>query len=215
MPTLAQIRAARALLGWSQSDLADHAGLSQTGIARIENGTHQPNTATMAKIDAAFDRADIEFLGDTGLRQRTGEVKTYRGQDGFRDFMDDVYETCRDQGGEVCLFNTQPSLWHKYLGEDWYKMHSKRMAEISDKIKVRIAIQEGDDSFILPIAEYRWIPKDKWKDKMFYAYGPKLGLLSFKNDDIEILVINEAEFADSFRVLYEMAWENETIPINK
>ena len=50
MPTIEQIRAARALLDWSQSDLADKAGLSQTGIARIENGTNQPNSSTLEKI---------------------------------------------------------------------------------------------------------------------------------------------------------------------
>ena len=95
MPTIEQIRAARALLDWSQSDLADHAGLSQTGIARIENGTNQPNSSTLNKIKAAFENADIEFLGPSGLRKKTGEIKTYRGMEGFRTFMNDVYETIK------------------------------------------------------------------------------------------------------------------------
>ena len=61
MPTIEQIRAARALLGWSQSDLADRADLSQTGIARIENGTNKPNSKTLEKIKAAL-RNDLSGL---------------------------------------------------------------------------------------------------------------------------------------------------------
>ena len=89
MPTIEQIRAARALLGWNQHDLANKAGLSQTGIARIENGTNQPNSKTIEKISTAFDDADIEFLGDAGLRKKSGEIKIFEGVDGFRQFMND------------------------------------------------------------------------------------------------------------------------------
>jgi predicted transcriptional regulator len=93
MPTIDQIRAARALIGWSQKDLADQADLSQTGIARIENGTNHPNSSTIAKITAAFDKADVEFLGENGVRKRTGEIKVLRGQNAMSDFLDDVFDT--------------------------------------------------------------------------------------------------------------------------
>ena len=110
MATIEQIRAARALLDWSQSDLADHAGLSQTGIARIENGTNKPNSNTLNKILTAFEIADIEFIGTTGVRKKTGEIKTLKGEEGFRSFMDDVYETAKTKGGEICLHNAKPEI---------------------------------------------------------------------------------------------------------
>jgi len=87
MITIEQIRAGRALLDWSQSDLADRAGLSQTGIARIENGTNQPNSKTIDKILSAFERADIEFLGENGVQKRISEVRTLSGQLGLHDFL--------------------------------------------------------------------------------------------------------------------------------
>lgn len=34
--TIRQVKAARALLGWSQSDLARHSGVSEPTIARLE-----------------------------------------------------------------------------------------------------------------------------------------------------------------------------------
>ena len=126
MPTIAQIRAARALLDWSQSDLASHAGLSQTGIARIENGTNKPNSSTIVKIRGAFDQGDIEFIGDSGVKKRTGEIKTLRGKDGFSFFLDDVYETALANGTvdnpcQVYLSNVVHENWTKWMGSDKWK----------------------------------------------------------------------------------------------
>ena len=216
MITPTQMRAARAILDISQAEAAKLLGIAPNTLSKIESGQADPPTSRVAEIQKFYEDRGIEFTEGDGTRRRQSYVHRYAGIEGFRAFMDDVYETSKKYGGELCLFNTQPSLWHKYLGKEWYQMHTARMGEIHPPLRVRIAIREGDDSFIFPIAEYRWIPKDKWKDKTFYAYGPKLGLLNFKGDeDIEILVINEAEFADSFRVLYEMAWQNETVPVQK
>ncbi|MCB9987779.1 MAG: helix-turn-helix transcriptional regulator [Rhodospirillales bacterium] len=211
MPTIAQIRAARALLGWSQTDLADHAGLSQTGIARLENGTNSPNAATMEKINAAFDRADIEFLGDTGLRQRTGEVKTYRGQDGFRDFMDDVYETARDEGGEICLFNARPENWLNLLGQEWCLMHAERMVDIKDRYNFRTIAKQSDDALIgQRFIEYRWIPEGMFDERSFYCYGNKLAFLDFRENDIEIWVLDHQKFSEGFKTLFQISWDSVT-----
>lgn len=216
MITPIQMRAARAMLNLSQGDVAKTIGIAANTLSNIESGSSDAPASRLKEIQDFYELRGLEFTEGDGTRKQKSYVQRFEGVEGFRNFMDDVYETSKKYGGELCLFNTQPSMWLKYLGAEWYKMHTDRMGKIDPPLRVRIAIREGDDSFIFPIAEYRWIPKDKWKDKTFYAYGPKLGLLNFKGDnDIEILVINEAEFADSFRVLYEMAWQNETIPLKK
>ena len=209
MPTIEQIRAARALLDWSQSDLADHSGLSQTGIARIENGTNQPNSRTLQKIEAAFESAQIEFLGSSGLRKKSGEIRVLRGQEGFRLFMDDVYEKARDIGGEISLFNGIPKNFHKFLGKEWYENHSKRMSEIKDRFTFRIIVKEGEELLIAnTFAEYRWFPEGLFREKTFYAYGNSLAFMSFTDDDVEIRILPQSEFADSFRVLFNIAWDH-------
>jgi transcriptional regulator with XRE-family HTH domain len=70
MITGAQIRAARALIGWKQSELAERSGVSEISIKNIERGATDPRASTVQSIQAAFDRADIVFLepGD----QRSG-----------------------------------------------------------------------------------------------------------------------------------------------
>ena len=68
-PTIPQIRCARALLDWGQTDLARHVGMSQTAIARLENGTTSPGSPTLEKIKAAFEKNGICFMGDSGVKR--------------------------------------------------------------------------------------------------------------------------------------------------
>ncbi|MGB4058570.1 MAG: helix-turn-helix transcriptional regulator [Alphaproteobacteria bacterium] len=208
MPTIEQIRAARALLDWSQGDLAEYAGLSQTGIARIENGTNRPNTSTLEKISAAFENADIEFIGDSGLRKRSGEIKTFKGSEGFRTFMDDVYETIKTVGGEICVYNVDENNWIKWMGKQDYENHAARMKEIETPYKFKIIVEEGDKFFIAnSFAEYKWFPKELFQKHSFYAYGDKLGLINFREDSVDVLLLKQKNFNDSFRVLFNIAWD--------
>ena len=72
--TIRQVKAARALLGWSQGDLAQHSGVSEPTIARLEaeDGLLGGRPDTAAKIIRALTEAGIEFLlkngGGAGVR---------------------------------------------------------------------------------------------------------------------------------------------------
>ncbi len=63
-----QIRAARALLGWTQQQLADTAIVSFGAVTRLERGEVDPRMSTMAAIQGTLEKAGIEFLpaGDKG-----------------------------------------------------------------------------------------------------------------------------------------------------
>ncbi len=211
MPTIEQIRAARALLDWSQSDLAKHADLSQTGIARIENGTNQPNSQTLNKIKAAFENADIEFIGTTGVKTRSDEIKIFKGEDGFRSFMDDVYTTAKEKGGQICLHNARPGNWYKWLGEEWFKMHSDRMKSLGDKIDFRITAEEDAPQISRNFAEYRWFPSQLFNDQSIYAYGNKLAFVHFSDENVSVRVLENKHFAEGFRVLFNIAWDQVAI----
>jgi transcriptional regulator with XRE-family HTH domain len=71
----AQIRAARALLGWRQEDLSNASGVGTATIYRIEKSdeTITGYASTLIRIQAAFEQAGIEFIendevGGYGLR---------------------------------------------------------------------------------------------------------------------------------------------------
>jgi len=65
--TIEQLRAARGLLGWSQSELATRAGLSLPTVKRLEAGfgPHVSNEAR-AKLQRAIEAAGIEFIDENG-----------------------------------------------------------------------------------------------------------------------------------------------------
>ena len=74
-----QIRAARALLGWSQSKLARAAGVGLATLQRIEQneGVVKGNFSTILKIQNVLEQAGIQFTddvaGEIGVRLQTGK----------------------------------------------------------------------------------------------------------------------------------------------
>jgi len=66
MLQVAQLRAARALLGWRQHDVAQAAKISVATIRRIESqeGLLTGYVSTLLKIQAAFEQAGIQFIDD-------------------------------------------------------------------------------------------------------------------------------------------------------
>jgi DNA-binding XRE family transcriptional regulator len=58
----AQMRAARAVLGWSQTELGKKAKVTQRAIYRLEKGVSQPRHLTRVRIDQAFQAAGIEII---------------------------------------------------------------------------------------------------------------------------------------------------------
>ena len=72
MTTPAQIRAARALLGWTQAELAAKAGISTNALNNIERGAADPRLSTVNAIRKALEDAGIEFLSGEGLRLNAG-----------------------------------------------------------------------------------------------------------------------------------------------
>ncbi|PZO86659.1 MAG: XRE family transcriptional regulator [Micavibrio aeruginosavorus] len=207
--TTAQIRGARGILNWSQQDLAQRTGISATSIGSIENGQTTPRASTLETIRHTLERNGIEFLGMDGVRQQSEFIKTYTGTPGFRDFMDHLYETAKTYGGEIVLFNANPVNWYKWLGEEWFKAHSKRMQDLGDKISFRITSKEGENLFISrDFAEYRWFPAEMFNDRALYSYGDNLAFVNFDENEVSVVVLKQTDFAKAFQVLFNIAWDN-------
>lgn len=74
--SIRQVKAARALLGWSQRDLARESGISVPTIMRLEAGDGDlgGRQTTVAAIRQALEAAGVEFIeqdnGGPGARLR-------------------------------------------------------------------------------------------------------------------------------------------------
>lgn len=74
-----QIRAARALLGWTTAELASRSGLTYTTVLRAERADGVPSMRTdnLQRLERTFAEAGIRFTDNGG--QAVG-VKLYRGE---------------------------------------------------------------------------------------------------------------------------------------
>jgi len=79
----AQARAARALVGWSQKELAASAGVAEPTVTQFERGKRKPSRAVTRAMQEALEAAGVEFIalgaasaagGGEGVRLRRIEV---------------------------------------------------------------------------------------------------------------------------------------------
>lgn len=70
--SIRQLKAARALLSWSQQDLAEAANVSIATVKRLESedGELKGREGTARKLCEALQEAGIEFIGSLGVRLR-------------------------------------------------------------------------------------------------------------------------------------------------
>lgn len=86
MITAAQLRAARALLGMDQRELAAAARLSLPTIQRMEasDGVIRGNVDSLVKLVAALDRAGVELIGENATSAAGGRGVRLRRAPGAR-----------------------------------------------------------------------------------------------------------------------------------
>lgn len=70
----AQVRGARGLLGWSQADLARHAGVSRPTVTHYEQGSRMPIRAVADAVRFALERGGADFINDGAASPPGGGV---------------------------------------------------------------------------------------------------------------------------------------------
>ncbi len=206
-----QCRAARSLLNLSQPDLSSISGIHIQTISKFENDTGSPSQSTLDKLFHALELAGIEFI-DGGVREND-TLLTLSGSEGFETFLDDVYQTALQHGThktpcKIFVSNAVHSNWIKWMGKKKWESHVQRMVKIKNKMDIRIIVKEKDNFFpAISYSQYKWSPDHLFNDKSFYSYHDKLAFLNFKDDDVSVTIMRQAEFAEGYRSLFEIAWD--------
>jgi DNA-binding XRE family transcriptional regulator len=71
-----QMKAARALLGWTQGDLAKKIGVVPITIKRAEKDIGSTRISVLEDIEKAFVAAGVEFIADKSKEGATVLLKT-------------------------------------------------------------------------------------------------------------------------------------------
>lgn len=220
MISAAQLRAARGLLDWTRSELAKAAGLSAETIKNIEHGVYAPQEATINAIVNCFTQRNVSFTEDEGVRFKHDTVIKFEGVDGFKRFMNDVYEVAREMhtlnitDKPFCMSALDDSFFDHFLGDFFTVLHVKRMNALRDRFKMKILIHErpytlsADECNIGSYREYRVQPSHVMGNVPFYVYGDKLAILIFERTaDPQIIVITSPLVAKAYREQFEVLWQ--------
>jgi len=205
-----QIKAARALLDWSQDDLASASGLSIATIRKLEAGNISPRGKTQSSLRSAFEDGGLEFLEPDGVRHRPEEITVYQGDDGARDFLDDIYNTALQTREDVIQVWSSLRKFSILLGE-YLPAHTERMIAAQDRIKVKCILTEDNLYCPSPYCEYRFLSRHFVDSVPFYVYGDKYAIIPLiSNDDKKIIVIQSRTAAQAFRRQFKSMWERAT-----
>ncbi len=201
-----QIRAARALLDWSQKDLARNCGaISEPTIKLIETGKVHSKPETLSAIQTTFENAGLEFTPQRGVRFRDDLLRIIEGQHGENAFLmllDDIYYDLKDNKGEA--------LW-SFIDEGLSPpsvIEKERLIREAG-ITYRNLIRHGDKNIPHNREEYRWLPKGYFLNNLTVIYGDKFAIVVNrpKSNTVEkIIIINDRSIAEMKTKEFEIIW---------
>lgn len=198
-----QLRAARAMLDWKTSDLAEKTGLTINAINKIERETVHGRRDTMEKIQRVFEEAGIEFLPDSGLRKKDRIIVTYEGTGANKKLVEDLYNTLQATGGEILIAHLDEGESIKNLEIDWLREQIKKRKEAN--ITHRLLVKASDPNLIPPLDTYRCLPDDFFSPYPLYIYGSKLALVSWEPSP-RVVIVDDERFAECARKLFNFIW---------
>lgn len=193
-----KLKAARALLGWSQSDLAEASGLASQTIKFYEQGVSVPSSDTLHKITEAFLAQDVYFT-EVGVEQRDNTVRFIEGDNCILRLLDDIYSHLET--------SEQKHLW--FLNADERISSSEIISTIrkirSLKPEIRQLICEGDTYVMGDLKEYRYTPKQYFVNRPVIIYGERIALIT-KGKLSRVMIISDAQFSAMQTSIYEWLW---------
>lgn len=200
-------------MNWSQSDLAEKAGLWGPTIANIETGKTTPNKATLEKITNVFINRGIEFLDGEGVKKKMDTVLTLAGEKDFERFYDLVYDAANTTSGQIFIGNVNERIFDGFVKPEFDKFHMHRMEQIRRKIDFRTLVKEGDGYFpAIGYSKYKWLDADKFANTPFYVFGDYLGIILMIDEPMIILIKNR-KVADLYREKFLIQWDSAKKPI--
>jgi transcriptional regulator with XRE-family HTH domain len=199
-----QIRAARALTGWSQGDLADRTGLATPSIGNMEIGKHTPSLRSQQKIITAFDEAGVEFI-DGGVRKKQDLLEIIEGDTCYLELLDIAHREL--DSGEEILFSGSDERRSPPAVID--KFRSMRRSGI----QMRSLIRNGDQYVMGPLGEYRWMPEGVFEDgDVKVIFRNIVAHLMTWQDTLKVIKIDDKHISNENRRHFEYFWQNGEMP---
>jgi transcriptional regulator with XRE-family HTH domain len=206
-----QIRAARALLNWSEEDLASATGIHLSSIKDVESNLSIPCQTTLLSIQDTFEKAGIEFLLGNGVRPRKQPVMMLHGVGAYWALLDDITKTLAESGGEVCVLGMDEARVAQALDHDplegGEKLSRYVMSLQKNRLRSRSIIKTGDTNIMAPISWYRSVSEDYFAPQPLYIYANKVGILHL-GPPFKAIIYDNPEIAAALRKTFNFIWDH-------
>jgi len=207
-----QIKAAKAMLDWSNVELGKQAGVSTATVNNILNQKSPGNQGTLRKIRSAFENNGIEFQGmDSVKRNHSSALQQLSGYEGFRTLHFQILNFLEKGGENVYIFNVDEPQWDRWATphrEEYFE----RIGQIDHPFEFKILIAESDTNLIASsYADYKWMPKEAFGTSPFCVFGDKIAMLSLEGA-CNIVIAENEQMADSMRRLFTFIWSLSRTP---
>jgi transcriptional regulator with XRE-family HTH domain len=205
MISLEQIKAARGLLDWTQTDLAQKSSLSLTAINNLERKLVLPRMATLEAIRETFEQNGIEFTEGPGVRLR-GEPFEYikfEGADAIDRQTEDIAAHI-GTGGYIWNCSSDDANFPHYSPKA-VELYLKTMRE--KKVDERNIMPAGNKNYVSDISTYRWLPTDSMGDMHWTVYADRVCWILWDRIP-RVIIIRNATLAEGHRRQFLFLWQH-------
>jgi len=159
-----------------------------------------------------FEVNGIEFI-DNGVRMKSNQVRTYKGQKGFHDFFEYVTKILQKTGGEVFISNVDEDDFARWGGEHT-RPHMRRASDAKN-VFYKILLKEGDTRYRdSEFCEYKWIPKSQFIPVPFYLFGDHLAIILLEPEP-DIIVLKNPIIAEAYKRQFHAYWEKAALNLEE
>jgi transcriptional regulator with XRE-family HTH domain len=205
--TSSQIRAGRALLGWSQQDLAARALITQVTVANIENDKTGGSRSSLKAIRVALENEGVNFV-ENGVVRTDDFLSVWAGEDAYLRLLDDIYFSLKENKGETL-----------FMGAD----ERKNLPGVSDVIRkmksagirLRIIIEEDNYHILGDLDDYRQIPTRYFANAVSVIYGDKYAILVGTPETFRVCLVKNEAVLKAQRGVFDFFWENGKRPARR
>ncbi len=206
-----QIKAARAMLDWSQETLAEASKLCVATIRNLEKGSLAPRSAL--DVRKALEDSGLEFFENNGLGYRKATIKIYEGINATDLFLGDLLETVKKSDGVVSVVSQSQNLFMQSLGIT-NQGHLGRLEQICEFANIQCLLSEAQNASQIDLSvQFRVLPKHYTGGTSHYAYGNR-HVIALREDDVTFryVVFTSASQTQLFLNEFFPLW-NSAVPL--
>lgn len=209
MLTISQIKAARALLDWTQADLARAAAVHLNVVNNIERGTANPRQGTLEKLQAALEGNGIALIGNRGveLRRDTVTMLKHEGDHFIKSLTADIVANTPADGEVLSIL---PDI-RNFSGHDPDASRAYAAQKAGKGFGERLITRDMPGFYPRQASNYRVVAPESLGPVDTIIYADRVAHIFWSAQ--EVVILKNADLAATQRRVFENFWASGHEPV--